>query len=213
MRMLERMDRIAQQEGFSAWSLLRRRFAAALPSMRLLDALAHGDMFLIGARPSHGKTIFGLQLLLDAARHGRRSVLFTLEYTRREAASMMASLNLTPLESEPEIVTSNDICANYIIQYLSGAPAGTIAVVDYLQILDQQRKTPPLSAQIRDLHAFARAEGHCLGFIAQIDRSFEAQNGDAPSIRDLRLPNPIPPDAFSKACFLHDGATRFQSLG
>jgi hypothetical protein len=105
-------------------------------------------------------------------------------------------------------VTSGDISANLIVQYLSGSPTGTVALIDYLQILDQQRSKPPLSEQMRVLSGFARKSGVILGFISQIDRSFDPKRDPLPSLDDVRLPNPIPAGIFSKACFLHAGETR-----
>jgi hypothetical protein len=34
-----------------------------------------------------------------------------------------------------------------------------------------------------------------------------------PGLSDLRLPNPIDPGTFSKACFLHAGAVRLEAVG
>nr|WP_234704598.1 hypothetical protein [Sinorhizobium meliloti] len=39
----------------------------------------------MAGRPGHGKTTLGLQLLLDAARDGRKAVFFTLEFTEQQA--------------------------------------------------------------------------------------------------------------------------------
>ena len=141
----EAQDRIACDEGFSAWSALSARMAMKSQGSALLPRLSNGDMLLLGARPGHGKTLLGLQLLLDAGRDGRRAVFFTLEFTDQEARERIRSLDGNALETAPEIVTSGDISADFIVQHLADAPRGTVAVIDYLQILDQQRSKPPLS--------------------------------------------------------------------
>jgi hypothetical protein len=209
----EALDRIARQEGFSAWSALSAHMATKSPASALLPRLAEGDMLLLGARPGHGKTLLGLQLLLDAARDGRRAVFFTLEYTDQEALQHVRSLQVGEVRHMPEVVTSGDISADFIVRHLSGAPRGTVAVIDYLQILDQQRSKPSLSEQMLVLRAFARESGAILGFISQIDRGFDPGRDPLPGLDDVRLPNPIPPGMFSKACFLHAGEARFQSVG
>lgn len=79
-------------------------------------------------------------------------------------------------------------------------------------LLDQQRSKPPLSDQMRSLQEFARDRGVILGFISQIDRSFDPDRTPVPGIGDLRLPNPVPDRIFSKACFRHGTETRFQRL-
>ncbi|MCX8477287.1 MAG: DNA helicase [Sphingomonas sp.] len=209
----EAQDRIAREEGFGAWSALSARMAASSPASALLPRLAEGDTLLIGARPGQGKTLMGLQLLLDAARDGRRAVFFTLEYTDQEVTQRIQSLGNRPVKYAPEIVTSGDISADFMVRYLSGAPRGTVAVVDYLQILDQRRSKPSLSEQMRTLHSFARETGIILGFISQIDRDFDSERRPLPGLDDVRLPNPIPAGVFSKTFFLHAGKTRFQHVG
>jgi len=204
--------RIAADEGFTAWSLLAAHASKNADVGALLPQLSNGDMLLIAARPGHGKTRLGLRLLLDAAIEGRRSALFSLEYTEREVMERFRALaDLLP-ETTPEIVTTDDICADYITDHLAGSPPGTVAVIDYLQILDQRRTTPPLSEQVEVLQAFARNTGVILAAISQIDRSYEPEAASVPGLSNLRLPNPIPPGAFSKACFLNAGEVRFQSL-
>ncbi|ODT47609.1 DNA helicase [Devosia sp. 63-57] len=208
----EAQDRVANIEGFSAWSLLAARTATAGDAGGILSELTDGDMLLIAARPGHGKTRLALQLLLDASGEGRRSVLFTLEYSEREAIDRFKALSRQLPQTLPEIITSDGICADYIISHLTGAPRGTVAAIDYLQILDQQRTKPPLSVQMAALQAFARDTGVILASVSQIDRSYQPEAAPVPSLSDLRLPNPIPPGLFSKACFLNAGEIRFQKL-
>lgn len=205
-------DRVAAEEGFTAWSLLASRYQESIDVGALMSGLADGDMLLIGARPGQGKTRLGMQLLLKAARAGRRSVLFTLEYTERQAMESFRALAYDLPDAWPEIVTSDEISADFIVRHLLGSPKGTVAIIDYLQILDQQRRNPPLSDQMSILQAFARSEGIVLGFISQIDRSYAPERTPVPGLADLRLPNPIPPGIFTKACFLNAGAVRFENL-
>ncbi|HMB76577.1 MAG TPA: DNA helicase [Kiloniellaceae bacterium] len=207
----EALDRVARAEGFAAWSLLSARQSAKTPAKEILSALSHGDLLLLGARPGHGKTLLGLQLLLDAVDDGRRAVFFTLEYSAREAEDRIRALagGASGRGGAIEIVTSDAIDADYIVRYLADAPRGTLAVIDYLQILDQPRHKPVLSDQVLTLRDFARKTGVVLAFISQIDRSFEPDRKALPDIRDVRLPNRLDLGLFSKACFLHDGAVDF----
>lgn len=203
-------DCIAREEGFSTWSALAAQVAKGSQESTLLPNLVEGDMLLLGARPGHGKTLLGLQLLIDAARDNRRAVLFTLEATEKEVGKLIRTLDKAGNGSVPEIVTSSEISADYIVQYLSGAPRGTIAVIDFLQILDQQRTKPVLGEQMKVLEKFAKENGVIFGFISQIDRSFDESLGLFPGMQDIRLPNPIPASVFSKTCFLQHGEARFQ---
>ena len=208
------LNRIARDEGFAGWSLLAARIAGSAGEKDILSRLTNGDIVLLGARPGHGKTLLGLKLLLDAIRDGRRSVFFTLEYTEHETKQRVRSLEGgTPgLVDLVEIVTDDEICANYIIRHLAGAARGTVAVIDYLQILDQCRNKPELSQQLDALQAFAQKAGVILAFLSQIDRSFDPESKPLPDLQDIRLPNRVNMSLFSKACFLHEGKAQFQAI-
>tara|TARA_B100000678_G_scaffold220677_1_gene188007 strand:+ start:2183 stop:2881 length:699 start_codon:yes stop_codon:yes gene_type:complete len=205
----EAQDRIAQAEGFARWSLLSAQHAATVKPPALLHSLGEGDLALLAARPGQGKTLAGLQLLIDAARETRRAVFFTLEYTEAQARDLLASIGAGG--SMPEVVT-DAIHAEAIIARMADAPRGSVAVVDYLQAMDQRRDTPPLADQIESLRGFARETGTILAFIAQVDRSFDPGRAAVPSFKDLRLPNPVPDGAFTKACFAHGANSEVKTL-
>jgi replicative DNA helicase len=210
----EALDQIAREEGFARWSMLSSRVAALSLSKTVLSQLENGDLLLMAGRPGHGKTTLGLQLLLDAVRDNRKAVLFTLEFTEQQARKHVRSLekDASGFGDAVEIVTSDEISAEYIIRHLSGSKPGTVAVIDYLQILDQQRSKPALSEQVLALGDFTRTTGVILGFISQIDRSFEPESKRLPDIGDIRLPNPVDLALFSKACFLHNGEAQLQNV-
>jgi hypothetical protein len=156
----------------------------------------------------------GLQLLLEAVREGREGVFFTLEYTERETRYRILSLKpeTSGFVKGLQIVTSDDICAEYIIRRLANVSRGTVAVIDYLQNLDQQRNTPELSEQISALQNFARKTGIILAFISQIDRSYDPEAKALPDLRDIRLANKVDASLFSKACFVHGGKAHFHAI-
>lgn len=208
------LDRIARDEGFSGWSLLSARVAMGATASDMLSRLSDGDLLLLGARPGHGKTLLGLQLLLDAIRDGRKAVFYTLEYTDQQTRERIRSLEdkMSGLADALEIVTSDDICADFITDHLVGAARGTVAVIDYLQILDQRRDKPALSEQIVALRRFARKTGSVFAFISQIDRAYDSATKPLPNMEDVRLPNKVDVGLFSKACFLHEGKVQFQDM-
>lgn len=210
----EALDQIAREEGFARWSLLSSHIAAVSLSETILSRLNDGDLLLVAGRPGHGKTTLGLQLLIDAARDDRKAVFFTLELTEQQARKHIRSLEKDTLGigDSLEIVTSDEISADFIIRHLSGSPRGTVAVVDYLQLLDQQRSKPVLSEQVVALGDFARKAGVIIGFISQIDRSFDPERKRLPDIQDIRLPNFVDLGLFNKACFLHSGEAQLQDV-
>lgn len=207
------LDHVASGEGFDAWSLLAAKSADALSAEGLLERLVPGDLLLIGARPGHGKTLLSLQLAVAAMKAGRRAVFFTLEYTVKDVLGRFRALGVDPAQFEALFTfdDSDAISADHIISALADAPRGTLAIVDYLQLLDQKRGNPALMVQIRALKAFAQERGLILAFISQIDRSYDPAAKPCPDLDDIRLPNPLDLSLFSKTCFLNQGAVRFQA--
>jgi len=206
------LDRVAAEEGFGSWSLLAAKAAEAAPAGRLLARLMPGDMVLVAARPGQGKTLMSLELAVTAMKQGNRAVFFTLEYVHADILDRFRDIGADPADFDRlfEFDNSDAISAGYIIEALRSAPRGTLAVIDYLQLLDQKRENPELMVQIRALRSFARERGLVLVFISQVDRSYDSSSKPFPDIGDIRLPNPLDLSLFDKACFLNKGEIRFQ---
>ncbi|KRE13126.1 DNA helicase [Bosea sp. Root483D1] len=207
------LDRVAIGEGFGAWSLLAAKSADSLSADELFARLVPGDLLLIGARPGHGKTLLSLKLALEAIKAGRRAVFFTLEYTAKDVVDRFRALGADPAQFETlfGFDDSDAISADHIMRSLAEAPRGTLAIVDYLQLLDQKRGNPELMVQVRALRAFAQERGVILAFISQIDRSYDPATKPCPDLDDVRLPNPLDLSLFNKSCFLNQGEVRLQA--
>ena len=209
----EALNRIAEREGFSGWSLLAAKMTATAPAGKLFARLAPGDLVLVGARPGHGKTLMSLELAVEAMKSGSRGVFFTLEYTEKE---MLERFRAIGVERDNfaglfEFDSSDDISADYIIKRLAAAPRATLVVVDYLQLLDQKRENPELMVQVRALRSFARDRGLIFVFISQIDRAYDPLKKPCPGLEDVRLPNPLDLSLFTKTCFLNNGEVQFRA--
>lgn len=209
------LDRIAAGEGFSAWSLLVAQATAVSPTAKLFARLAPGDLVLVGARPRQGKTLMSLALAVEAMKSGHRGLFFTLEYTEQEVLDRFRAIGGETLLADGlfGFDSSDAISADYIVNRLGTAPRGTLAVIDYLQLLDQKRDNPDLMDQVRGLKAFARERGLILVFLSQIDRSYDSAAKPFPDLGDVRLPNPLDLALFDKTCFLNRGEVRFQVAG
>ena len=146
---------------------------------------------------------------------GNRAAFFTLEYVERDVLDRLRAIGVEPASFNDlfDFDNSDDICADYIIRKLDGAPRGTLVVIDYLQLLDQKRGNPELMQQVRTLQSFARTRGLIVVFIAQIDRSYDPLTKPFPDLEDIRLPNPLDLTLFSKACFLNNGEVQFRAAG
>ncbi len=201
------LDRLARREGFAAWSLLAARHAAESPAERLLGRLKGGDLLLVTARPGQGKTAFALELVASAARQGRNGMVFSLDYTVADVLGQLQDLGFDPagLDDRLGIDCSGAISADYIVEQLASAPAGTVIAVDYLQLLDQRRTSPPLADQLSTLRRFARERKLVVAFVSQVDRSYDPAARPMPDLADVRLPNPLDLAVFDWTCFLHAG--------
>ena len=147
------LDCIARAEGFRSWSHLASRDSRDQAGNGMLQRLDRGDLVLLGGRPGQGKTLLGLELVVEAIKAGRKGYFFTLEYDEKDTAERLRQLgaDLDTVGSALTIDTSNDICADHVMARLSGAPRDSLVVIDYLQLLDQKRSLPALADQMRVL--------------------------------------------------------------
>ena len=207
------LDRIARQEGFSRWSLLAATLSATAPAGRLFAELEAGDLVLVGARPGQGKTLFSLELAVAAMRAGNKAVFFSLEYAERRVPDIFRAIGVEPTQFGAlfDFDGSDALSADHVMKTLAAAPSGTLAVIDYLQLLDQKRENPELTAQVGALKSFAREKELIIVFISQIDRSYDPVTKPCPDLADVRLPNPLDLTLLSKTCFLNGGEVRFEA--
>lgn len=208
------LDRIAQREGYASWSLLAVRANAHMSAAAIFARLSPGDLVLLGARPRQGKTTLGLALLAEAVKAGHRGLFFTLDYNEKQAWERFQSFGdpVAAGSKSIDINTSDDICADYIVAHMASSPPGTLAVIDYLQLLDQKRSNPALAHQVTALREFAGKAGAIIVFLSQIDRAFDMSAKPFPELTDVRLPNPVDLAAFSKVCFLNNGQQRIEAV-
>ncbi|MEO0883642.1 MAG: DNA helicase [Pseudomonadota bacterium] len=209
----EALNQIAKTEGFVSWSQLSAHFKLHSTTGQILDQLSPGDFVLLAARPYQGKTTMALSLLGEAFRNGGEGLFFSLDLNEVSVRSRFKDMDINWVDGSDRMVidTSDDISASYIINQYGGLRSGTLVVIDYLQILDQRRDKPELSAQVDALKTFAKTSGAIIIMISQVNRRYELSSKSLPDVSDLHLPNPIDLSVFTKTCFLGDGTIQLDA--
>ncbi len=207
------LDTIAREVGFARWSLL---FGPCVRRSNFADAvvqLKQGDMLLLAGRRGQGKTALGLQLLLDAARLGRKAVFFTLEFTEAEARAHLhvRSGGADKSSDKVEIVTSPEISADYIVRHLSGA--GGKCRGDRLPANSRPEAQHAASLRTgREPQCLCETDGDHPRLHLTDRPHLRSGKQALPDIGDLRLPNLVDLGLFDRACFLHNGAAQLQNV-
>lgn len=205
----EALDFIAKREGFDSWSLLQSKKDDMFPKSydEILGFFNPGDIVLIGARPSKGKTVFTMGLLVQAIqKKAAVNFCFSLSEVHKDIAKRLALYDQSLGEKNAyfELDYSNDISADYIINKTKAKISkGSLIVIDYLQLLDEKRTNPPLQVQVEKLKTFAREKECVVIFISQLDRAVENRTNQKPILGDVRLPNPLELKYFNKIMFLN----------
>jgi replicative DNA helicase len=207
------LDRVAQGEGFKAWSQLAAEWNSNGSDLDLLSKLQPGDLVLLAARPGEGKTLLGIKLAVESVARGNQAAFFTLEFTEADVERCCNSIDieLSKYREGISIDTSDQISAPYIAKQLAFALPYTLVVIDYLQLLDQKRENPDLIDQVMQLKRLAAERKVIIICLSQIDRRYDPESKACPGFEDIRLPNPVDISSFDKACFLSRGRMNFQA--
>ncbi len=147
------LNQVARDEGFRTWSHLSAFASDHRPAREMLARLSPGDLVLLGARPGNGKTLMGLELAIEAIRTDRPAFFFTLEDNEGVVFDRLEMLGTDRkmVENKLTVDTSDDIRADHIIDRIGHGSTGAVAIIDYLQLLDQRRRNPELDVQIKAL--------------------------------------------------------------
>ncbi|WP_269582410.1 DNA helicase [Roseibium sp. Sym1] len=201
------LDDVALAEGFRNWSHLAHAWKSLCPAQAVLKQAAPGSLVLLAARPGQGKTMLGLEIAATASRSGRRATFFSSECSQSDVRYKLveSGFDVTRRNGGPTIDLTDCVCARHIMSRLEPDMQRRVAVIDYLQVMDQDRREPPLGEQIAVLRQFARNRGHTIIFLSQVHRSFDPRKKPVPDYADLRTINPLDLSLFDAGWFLHDG--------
>ena len=201
------LDQIAQQNGFSNWSVLSRYLSKSVEPKRFADITKAGDMVLCAGRPQNGKTQLAVKVMHELILRGWQGVFLTLEYTAKDLLSLTRRMGIDFSRLGDRFVfdDSDRISASYVCETYARSARPSIFVVDFLQILDQDRSKPSLQEQILQFRQFVNGGNSILLFLSQIDRTFEMSDKVTPDRTDIRLPNPLELGLFDHVFFAKDG--------
>lgn len=184
-----------------------------------------GNLWVLGGRPSHGKTAFMLNSVLKVARKGKKSLVFSLEMNEQQIIERLASLISgvehtkimlgTTSKAESELVkeayrelknlpiflsTIYDLDAGEITKTIKEKTLKEgieVVWIDYVQ-LTTERDTEAV-------HTIGRISRACkllskeldifIGLVSQLNRSVEMRENKRPRKSDLRQSGNLEEDA------------------
>lgn len=186
------------------------------PKLDKFTYLEPGDMVIIGARPSDGKTMTSLNLAIGWAKKGYKVAYFSLETSGRKLFDRLlacwAGLNLSeikrgeiPTEDAELMQDCREFCqlpiqlccaAGRSVGWMRAQAArvgAQIAVVDYLQIVDGPGKSPyeVVTGVSKALHTWAQADKVMVVALSQLSRN----GAGNPKLTDLRESGQVEQDA------------------
>ena len=187
--------------------------------------LAPGNLFIIGGRPSAGKTALSLQMACEMARRGLRVCYFSLETGPDTlAARIIANRLAVPLaDVKNKSVPQSDLDSladlhklPLFIRSASGKGVGwvkaqaqrmqaQVVFIDYLQLLRQAGSKDRYTAVTQlsmDLHELAQGTGILVIALAQLNRNAAHA---APSTADLKESGQLEQDADAILLLSSDG--------
>jgi len=206
----EAQDRIARDEGFQRWSHLAAHHGDIPLAQEVLDQFDPGDLVLLAGKRYQGKTVLAYDLIAEALKRRRSSRLFSLDENGPDIEHRLeaAGVDLAASSAYFSYDTSDEISAAYIVERCCKVNSGALIVMDYLQMLDQQRSKPVLADQVDALKVFAEQSQSTIVLLSQVDRSFDRSQRTFPDAEDIRLPNPIDLTQFAKTCIIHHGEVK-----
>lgn len=205
----EALDLIAKREGYDSWSLLQSKKDDLFPKNydEILGFFNPGDIVLIGASPSKGKTIFTIGFFVQAIqKQTSKSFCFSFSETHNEIINRMNCYDQSIGEKSQyfELDYSSDINADYIIEKTKKTISkGSLIVVDYLQLLDVKMSNPPLQIQIEKLKNYAKEKECVVIFISQLNKDVENRSEQKPVMEDVSLPNTVELKFFNKIIMIY----------
>lgn len=200
-----------------------RGLATGLPALdRMTNGLQPGDLIVLAARPSMGKTAMGMQFALHAAKRGNRALVASLEMSRSQLikrglaglAKMPVAYAIQTPERSAKLAEAatrlsrlpiliddrpgdklDSLRAGVLRAAAKNPPA--LLMIDYLQLLEGvgENRTQQVGSISRGLKLLARELNCPVLVLSQLSRKVEDRSPPRPVLSDLRDSGAIEQDA------------------
>ena len=191
----------------------------------ITGGLEPGQLVIVAARPSVGKTVFGCNVADHVARSGGSVLFLTLEMTRREIgmrimaarsnvsvhamrsgtkdADVWQRMNAQVPAAKDQRLMIDDTPAVSVAHVrtkarrLSRKPGLSLVIIDYLQLMrgEGDNRTQEMGSISRGLKALAKELQVPIIALAQLNRGVEGRADKRPMLSDLRDSGEIEQDA------------------
>ena len=198
----------------------------------MTGGLRPGEMILIAARPSHGKTTLVLQMAFNAARTGTPVAIFSLEMRRQQLIQrLLAAVASVPAEHlrdgrlttqewdnvmrwSPRIAdypmwiddTPDLSVAEMRARIMGMRTRPSLVVVDYIQLMRSgeraENRVQEIAAVSRGVKAIAKTMSIPVLACCQLNRASEGRSDSMPDLADLRESGQLEQDA-DVVAFIH----------
>jgi replicative DNA helicase len=189
---------------------------------RITGGWQDGELIIIAARPSMGKTAMAINLALNAARLKYDTALFSLEMARGKIATRIiayasgySNIQIRNAEVDLETIIDKSLDVSSYNIWIDDTPALSLfelrskikklivkkgirmAIVDYLQLMRGEGKSreEEVSSISRGLKRMALEFGIPIIALAQLNRKVEERREKRPMLSDLRESGSIEQDA------------------
>lgn len=190
-----------------------------------IGGLEPTQLVVIAARPSVGKTGFALQMMLNIAKQGYKTSLFSLETTgvailermlsaatgielsRIKKKSDLSADDLTKLTSaaseilklEIDVNSQSNVSTQEVRkQAMKNKDKQQVIFIDYLQLMQTDSKLDRrngIEKISRDLKIIANETGAIIVLLSQLSRGVESRNDKRPMLSDMKEAGGIEADA------------------
>jgi KaiC/GvpD/RAD55 family RecA-like ATPase len=185
----------------------------------LRGGLRPGQLIIIAARPSVGKSSLACGWAYNVTRQGRKVLLFSLEMSEQELADKIAAHG----EYERNSIFIDQSMSYTVEQmadrakYISEQEGVDLIIIDYLQLMDGTgNRVSDLSHISRRLKQLAREMDVPVVALSQLNREVEHREDHRPRLSDLRESGSIEQDAdiviFLTREEMHDRETSLRGI-